>query len=190
MSRLPIPLLAAALLPTLAGTSGAAPPTPVSELVVAGGPPPKVVTSFPADSTEVSAGVLVMKVVFDQAMKPDGWSYGPTSGGEFPVCLARPRLLADQRTFVLLCTVAAHKSYAVQVNAAADLTNAGGRVAKPSVLHFTTNDATVRNLHDALSQASLTEVDEPVMSWRDDGVAPWGAPVAKPSAGGDPPSPP
>jgi hypothetical protein len=163
-------LAAVALIAAAAASAAPSPPSHVSELVVVGGPPPKVTTSFPAQGVEVAAGVLAIKLVFDQAMTAEGWSYGHAEVGEFPTCLAQPRLLADQRTFVLLCTVAAHKTYAIEVNAAPAFVGANGRLASPSVLRFSTNDTIVRTMHDALVQADLTDADEPIMKWRDDGV--------------------
>ena len=150
--------------------AAAAPPSPVSELVVPGGPPPKLVASFPAQGAQVGAGVLVIKLVFDQPMAADGWSYGRSEGGEFPTCLAKPRLLADQRTFALLCSVAAHKTYAIAVNPAPAFVGANGRLAKPDTLSFSTADTQVLGLHDALEHAGLTDADEPVMTWKDDGA--------------------
>ena len=144
--------------------------TPVSEVVVVSGPGPKVVASFPADGAQVPAGLLVLKVVFDQAMAPDAWSYGPAESRALPSCLERPRLLADKRTTVLLCTLAAHTDYAVQINPTPQFTSADGRAAKPSVLHFTTGDVGVRSLHDALSQADLSDADDPIMRWLDLGA--------------------
>jgi len=160
----------------LAGTIGATPapppmakPTPVSEFVVTGGPAPKVSASYPADGAEVPAGVLVLKIVFDQPMTPGGWSYGRSGTVDFPGCLAKPRLLADQRTFVLLCTVAPHKTYALEINAVKDFASASGRPAAPTVLRFSTGDTDSRYLHDALQQAGLTDADDPIMGWRDTG---------------------
>jgi hypothetical protein len=143
--------------------------TPVKEVVVVAGTGPKVVGSFPADGAEVPAGVLVLKVVFDQPMAPDAWSYGPAESRPLPDCLERPRLLADRRTTVLLCSVVAHTNYAVQINPTPQFKSADGRAAKPAVLHFATGDVGVRSLHDALSQADLSDADDPVMRWRDPG---------------------
>jgi len=145
-------------------------PSRPPEVVVVGGPAPKVVASFPADGASVPGGVLVLTVTFDQPMTPDSWSYGPSGDGAFPHCLAQPRLLADQRTFALLCTVAERQAYAVEVNATPVFANAKGRRAKAALLHFSTSDTVTRYMHDALRQAGLTDVDEPIMSWRDDGV--------------------
>ena len=144
--------------------------TPVKEVVVVAGPSPKVVASFPADGTQVPAGVLVLKVVFDQPMAPDAWSYGPAESRALPNCLERPRLLADKRTTVLLCSVAAHTDYAVQINPTPQFASVDGRAATPSVLHFATGDVGVRSLHDALSQADLSDADDPITRWRDPGA--------------------
>ena len=146
------------------------PGTPVSEFVVVGGPGPKIVSSFPAEGSEVSAGTLVLKIVFDQAMAPEAWSYGPAESRAFPNCLDRPRLLADRRTTVLLCSVAAHKDYAIQINPTPRFLSVAGRSATPIILHFKTRDVDVRSLDDALSQAGLTKADEPIMRWRDSGA--------------------
>jgi hypothetical protein len=164
----------AALLSITTGDTRAAPSpaagSTVSEFVVPGGPPPKLVASFPAQGAQVGAGVLVIKLVFDQPMAADSWSYGRSEGGEFPSCLAKPRLLADKRTFALLCSVAAHKTYAIAVNPAPAFAGANGRLAKPDTLSFSTTDTQVLGLHDALEQAGLNDADEPIMTWKDDGA--------------------
>jgi hypothetical protein len=161
---------AAALLLVATDAARAGAPTPVSEFTVPGGPPPKVVASFPAQGAQVPAGVLVIKLVFDQAMAADSWSYGRSDSGAFPSCLTKPRLLADKRTFALLCSVAAHRTYAIAVNPVAAFAGADGRLAKPETLSFSTTDTQVVGLHDALEQAGLTEADEPIMTWKDDGA--------------------
>jgi hypothetical protein len=159
-------VLAAGVAPAFGATDQ---PTRVGEVVVVGGPGPKVVSSYPADGSEVPAGTLVLKIVFNQPMTPDGWSYGRSETGAFPHCLARPRLLNDQHTFVLLCSVAPHQAYALQVNAPTDFRSEQGRSAKPTELRFSTTDTGPRDIHDALLQAGLTDVDDPVMTWHDDG---------------------
>jgi hypothetical protein len=148
----------------------ACPATPLSELVVPGGPAPKVASSYPAEGAVVPAGVLVLKIVFDQPMTAGAWSYGQAGTAAFPSCLGRPRLLADQRTFVLLCSVAPSRAYAIEVNPGKDFASAQGRLAAPRVLHFSTTDADTRYLHDALADAGLTDADDPIMSWREDGT--------------------
>ena len=152
--------------PPVAAAAG----TPVKAVVVVSGPGPKVVGSFPAEGGQVSAGVLVLKVVFDQPMAPDAWSYGSADGRALPSCLDRPRLLADKRTAVLLCSVAAHTDYAVQINPTPQFVSVDGRAAKSAVLHFATGDVGVRSLHDALSEADLTDADDPIMRWQDSGA--------------------
>ena len=159
------PSTATATAPNTAG-----PGTPVKAVVVVSGPGPKVVGSFPAEGGQVSAGVLVLKVVFDQQMASDAWSYGAAEGRALPTCLDRPRLLGDKRTTVLLCSVIAHTDYAIQVNPTPQFASVDGRAAKSVVLHFATGDVAVRSLHDALSQADLTDADDPIMRWKDSGA--------------------
>jgi hypothetical protein len=160
----------AALALAMQGTARAADaPTQVTGVVVAGGPSPRLAASFPADGASVPAGVLVLKITFDQPMTAEAWSYGRAEAGAFPSCLAKPRLLGDGRTFALLCTVAPHQAYALQINPARAFASAAGRLAKPSLLRFTTGEVGPRNVHDALVQAGLTDADEPLMTWRDEG---------------------
>jgi hypothetical protein len=166
-------LCAAALMAVAAATAAQSPqdqPAQTPEVTVVGGPAPKVLASVPADGASVPGGVLVLKITFDQPMTPDSWSYGPGAAGAFPHCLAQPRLLTDERTFALLCTVAEHQAYAVEINAAPVFANATGRRAGATVLRFSRTGAVTRDMHDALLQAGLTDLDEPIMSWRDDGV--------------------
>jgi hypothetical protein len=162
----------AALLAAAPAVSHGAPPpgTAVGEIVVVAGPGPRVVASFPAEGSEISAGTLVLKVVFDQPMAADAWSYGPAEGRAFPRCLERPRLLANKRTSVLLCAVAAHLDYAIQINPTPQFASADGRSARPIVLRFKTGDVEVRGLAEALSRAGLTAADQPIMRWRDSGA--------------------
>ena len=164
-----IALPAAAQTPPPAPSQSQPPPAPGAPVVVIGGPGPVVTSSYPADGASAPGGVLVLKTVFDQEMAPNAWSYGPVEGTAFPACLGRPRLLADKRTFALLCTVEPGKAYAVQINPAPDFANASGRSAKPAVLHFTTTDIGPRDMHEALTQAGLTDTDEPLMSWAEPG---------------------
>jgi hypothetical protein len=167
----PIHLLATLL--AVASAAAAQPaantPTEVRPVIVPAGPVPQVTASYPPDGGSVAGGVLVLKLVFDQRMAPDGWAFGRSGTEAFPNCLARPRLLADQRTFDLLCTVAPSQSYAIEINPAPDFQTTGGRSAKSFVLHFSTTGDVTRDLHTALTQAGLTDDDEPIMSWDDPG---------------------
>lgn len=144
----------------------------VSEVVVPGGPQPKLVASFPAEGATVSAGELALKVTFDQKMTPAKWTYAAAPGGSFPLCLSRPRLLADGKTFVVLCQVKQNTAYAISLGPTPGFEDAAGRDASPTVLKFSTNDQIVDNLHDALDEAGLSDADEPIMSWNDDGKTP------------------
>jgi hypothetical protein len=130
-----------------------------------------VQATYPAAGAAVPAGVIILKISFDQPMAPDAWSYGRSAaGGDFPSCLVDPRLLGDKRTYVLLCTVAQNAAYAIDVNAAPRFASAGAdRSAAPYTLKFTTTGDITRSLPDALAQAGLTPDDDPIMTWRDPG---------------------
>ncbi|HTX47826.1 MAG TPA: hypothetical protein VME40_00425 [Caulobacteraceae bacterium] len=141
----------------------------VAGLVVMAGPGPTVQSTYPASGGSVPAGVMILKIVFDQPMAPDAWAYGPSAEGDFPKCLADPRLLGDQRTYVLLCNVAPKRTFAVEINSTPRFASAYGRSAKPFTLKFSTTDPGTFDLHDALLQAGLTDTDDPIMTWRDEG---------------------
>ena len=146
-------------------------PKEVQGLVVEAGPGPAVRSTYPDAGATVPAGTVILKIVFDQPMTPDAWAYGRSAAGDFPDCLAEPRLLSDQRTFVLLCSTAlANRAYAVEINLAPRFQSANGRWAKPYTLKFSTNDEITRGLHDALLQAGLEDADDPIMTWRDPGL--------------------
>lgn len=154
----------------VAAVAADAPPTHVAGVTISGGPQPKIYLSYPAEGSTVPAGVLVLKVIFDQAMTPDAWSYAKTADAAFPDCLGKPRMLADQRTFVLLCTITANQAYALQINTGGAFKNADGRSAAPIVLHFTAGDPGVFYMEDALTNAGVASTDAPIMRWPDPDV--------------------
>ena len=160
-------LIAACCLAPLGARGDSA--TEVGGLTVAAGPGPTVQSTYPASGASVPAGVVILKIVFDQPMAPDAWAYGPSVDGDFPKCLADPRLLADQRTYVLLCTVAQGRGFALEINGTPRFASAYGRSAKPYTLKFSTTADLTRDLHSALLQAGLADVDQPIMTWRDAG---------------------
>jgi len=169
MIRLLAPIVlacAGCLAPLLARAQA---PKEVSELVIPGGPPPAVQSTYPASGDKVPAGALIIKIVFDQPMTPDAWAYGPSAEGDFPKCLANPRLLNDRHSFALLCSVASKRTFALVINAAPRFASAYGRPAKSFTLRFDTTDADTPGVHDALVQAGLTDNDMPIMTWRDPG---------------------
>ncbi len=169
----------------MAGSAQASKP---DELVIIATPPvdPKVVSTFPKDGGKAPGGIIVLKIVFDQPMVPEAWSFGQTAEGAFPHCLKTPRLLNDQRSFDLLCSVAPNQSYAVQINNAPDFVSARGRSAKPFLLRFTTTDDTVYDMSAALKQAGLTDADEPIMTWN---AQPGGVSSVPPKSPDDPAQP-
>jgi len=141
------------------------PPTPVQDVIVIAPKDPKVVATFPADGASIASGTVVIKIVFDQPMTPEAWAYDRAKTGVFPDCLARPRLLPDKRTFVLLCSLAADQSFAMKINGAPGFVSAAYRAVPPFQIRFSTTDASTLSLHDALQQAGLTDADDPIMDW-------------------------
>jgi hypothetical protein len=141
----------------------------VEGVVVVAGPGPAVRSTYPTSGGSVPAGAVILKIVFDQPMTPDAWAYAPSAEGDFPKCLENPRLLNDQRTFTLLCSLAPNRTYALAINAAPRFASAYGRLAKSFTLKFATTDADTPGVHDALLQAGLTDGDEPILTWRDPG---------------------
>jgi hypothetical protein len=92
--------------------------------------PPKVASSYPAEGQVIAPGVLILKIAFDQKMTPKGWSYAAApDGADKPDCVATPRLLKDDKTFVLLCRVVSGKTYKVALNTGGASTQGQGRFA-------------------------------------------------------------
>lgn len=144
-------------------------PTPVSPVTVM--PPtlkPKVVATWPAAGQSVAPGVLVLKVTFDQQMTPRDFAYGLGTGTDKLDCLKTPRLLNDDKTFVLLCTTLPGKTYAISLNQApaagpAGFSNLAENRAEPSELTFSTSTGDpVTKLRDAIKAAGLGDLDVPV----------------------------
>jgi hypothetical protein len=127
--------------------------------------PPVIVRSFPAEGQALTAGVLVLNVTFDQAMVRTGFDFSAGPGGEAPPCLRTPRLLEDQRTFVLLCTTLPGKAYAISFNANPEggFTNTAERRATAATLTFSTTDETgATTVRQALRAAGLRDGDVPI----------------------------
>jgi len=105
--------------------------------------PPKVASSYPAEGQAIAPGVLILKVTFDQKMTAKGWNYAaapPSDSGvaDKPDCVATPRLLKDDKTFVLLCRVVSGKTYKVALNASGPnrFANQAEKPAETHVLSF------------------------------------------------------
>jgi hypothetical protein len=142
-------------------------PVPLSGLTVAAPArtPPMVVSTFPEAGKTVAPGALILKVTFDQKMNADGWDYS-AGADRYPQCLARPRLLADEKTFVLLCTAGANTRFSVNFNAtsAAGFQNLAGQRATAAAVDFSTSDdQALSTIDDAMKAASLKKDEGPVM---------------------------
>jgi hypothetical protein len=173
------PLAAAALAGLLASPALAAPAPPATPALppktVAGvtvmprTDPPKIVSSFPAPGEVIAPGALVLHITFDQKMDEEGFAFAAGPGGRMPDCLKTPRLLNDEKTFVLLCTTVAESAYSLAFNAnpqggpQGGFANIGGTHAAPAQLAFSTdNKDGPRDLDEALKIAKLTRLDVPI----------------------------
>jgi hypothetical protein len=127
--------------------------------------PPKVASTFPEAGKSVPPGALILKITFDQKMNPGGWDYAKGQD-RYPQCLPHPRLLADEKTFVLLCTVGGSGHFSVAFNStdAGGFENIAGQRATPSTLDFaTTDDPSLATISDAMKAAELKDDEGPVM---------------------------
>ncbi|MET3666184.1 hypothetical protein [Caulobacter sp. 1776] len=127
--------------------------------------PPKLVSTYPAEGQTVSPGVLILKVAFDQQMSPSAWNYAPAPGAEPMDCVKTPRLLNDQRTFVLLCRVLADKTYGVTFNAQrpGGFANLGDNPAATAALTFKVDSgAPITTVRRAMEAAKLQPDQMPV----------------------------
>jgi hypothetical protein len=149
-------------------------PTPLTGIVVTppSKEPPAVAGVYPAPGASVSPGALVVKITFDQRMNPNEWRFD-RSGDSYPQCLARPRLLADEKTFVLLCTVGGAGKFSIALNGVGSggFANLAGQRATPYELQFATSSgASVGTIQDAMKAAGLRPEDDPVMDKRPAGA--------------------
>jgi hypothetical protein len=127
--------------------------------------PPKIVSSFPAPGQVIAPGALVLRITFDQKMDEHSFAFAAAPGARTPDCLKTPRLLNDDKTFVLLCTTAPASAYAFSFNAVPQggFENIGGTRAAPAQLAFSTNaEDGPRDLEAALKAAKLSGADIPI----------------------------
>jgi hypothetical protein len=155
----------AAAAPAAGAVTPPQPPATVSSLTIyPKTDPPKIVSSFPAQGQTLAPGVTVIRITFDQPMRPD-FDISAAPGGVMPDCLKTPRLLNDGKSFVLLCTTAPKTAYTVAINAhgKAGFETPGQVRAAPAALSFATNnDDGPRNLAEAMKVAKLGDLDSPI----------------------------
>lgn len=170
--RASVPILIAVA--TLAATSAWAQSKPVVKddptavspvLILPPTLPPNVISTYPAQDQTVAPGVLILKVAFDQQMAASAWNYAPAPDAEPMDCVKTPRLLPDQKTFVLLCRVLANKTYGVTFNAerTGGFANLGDNPAHTGALTFKVNaDYPVTTVRRAMEAAKLLPDQMPV----------------------------
>lgn len=162
------------------------PSTTVGEVVVPGGPAPKMTGSWPAPDGSVAAGVLTVKLVFDQTLdEKTPVRLVAAAGGASLECLKTPRLLADAKTLVVLCRTAPRTSYDLAVDG---VVSAAGRPAAPAGLKFASTSEVVDNASDALKAAGLTNADEPIEAWAGAEIGAPSPPAAGPAPAPHPPT--
>jgi hypothetical protein len=135
-------------------------------------PPPKLVSSFPADGGKARPGIVVVRLTFDQPMACPG-----VNDGDLPICptpLIDPVISADRRTFLTICVARSEGRYSIRLNSergrrslSADehmtvsasqrprgrWTSLAGRQAVSQEITFTTtNDETVQTIRDAIAE--------------------------------------
>lgn len=126
---------------------------------------PKITASYPAAGASIVAGVMVLSLTFDQPMIPTRYEITPAAGGETPDCLKVPRLLNDNKTFVLLCTALPGKTYSFAFNAGdkGGFANLGETRAAPASLSFTTTAGEgPQTIKAAMKAANLGDIDMPI----------------------------
>jgi hypothetical protein len=131
---------------------------------------PKIVKSYPAAGQALQAGILVLTVTFDQPMVKTGFDFGWAAGSPKLACLKTPRLLDDNKTFVLLCTSEPRKAYNLTFNAQAQggFENVAEHRAEPATLSFTTTDGDgAEDIHQAMKNASMRPIDLPIQDTPD-----------------------
>jgi hypothetical protein len=203
-------LAAAALAQTspLGGGDEAPPPTPVrgvtitahtptvAELIVAARktcfvrPPPgeavttpQVVDIYPAKDQQIPAGLLFIRVTFDQPMSRCGYSITSLRGRPYPDQIElRPHLTPDLKTFILPERVRADVHYRVEVNGAFDhFKNIFGRPAAAYPITFTTTQAVSKSVAEAIQRdpglgAAVSQPDPLVELAPPTPVAPYAGP--------------
>ena len=152
-------------------SSSASAPTQVTGVIVTtpAKEPPSVVSVYPAAGAAISPGALVVRITFSQRMDPGAWRFEKSADARYPQCLARPRLLNDEKTFVLLCSVGGQSQFSMTLNGPGDggFVNQAGQRALPYELKFSTTDGgSIGSLQDALKAAGLKPEDDPVMDKR------------------------
>ncbi len=166
-------LLAAALAallaaPAIAGSPpapGLPPKTVAPVTVTPRTDPPKIVSSYPAAGQVIAPGALVLRITFDQAMDEAGFAFTDAPGGQSLRCLKTPRLLTDEKTFVLLCATAPGSAYALAFNTAPQggfASISGARAATTELAFSTNEDDGPRDVDAALKAANLTREDMPI----------------------------
>jgi hypothetical protein len=119
-------------------------------------PPPKLVSTFPANGAVVRPGLMVLRLTFDLPMACAGLidDHAPLPN-PCPGPLREPVISLDRRTFLTVCQVAKDSHYGLRLNARTELrfTSLAGHVSQPYELVFDTSaEPELATVQDAIAE--------------------------------------
>jgi hypothetical protein len=103
--------------------------------------PPVVVKTFPeAGATDVSPGVVEIRVTFSKEMKDRTWSWSTAWQNSAPEVVEKPKYDADKKTCVMKVKLEANKTYGYWLNSPQfkNFKDQQGHAAVPYLLAFQT----------------------------------------------------
>ena len=123
---------------------------------VAASPPPRILSTFPADGAVIRPGRLVLRVTFDRPMTCSGFILRqPQFPGACPPLQQKMVWSLNRRTVRLICATAPDTAYGLMIgdDAAEAFVSLDGHPARPYALTFTTSSGPpVRTTPEALAE--------------------------------------
>jgi hypothetical protein len=134
-------------------------------------PPPKLVSTFPANGAVVRPGFLVLRLSFDRPMACAGlMDRHAALHNPCPAPLREPVISLDRRTFLTVCRVAKDSRYGLWLRS---FTSLAGHKSGPQELVFeTSSDPEVATVQDAIVEDSwLKQAAQPAAPPTPEGAA-------------------
>jgi hypothetical protein len=135
-------------------------------------PPPKLVSSFPAQGAVVRPGILVLRFTFDLPMSCDGiFQPDPPWRKPCPGTVQHLVISFDRRTIRMACMVEKDAYYGLRLNSLPYLhfRSMAGRSAEPYALAFSTSSqAEITTLEEAQAQDTQMRPDTPLLARDED----------------------
>lgn len=94
-----------------------------------------VVSTYPANGSQVKAGPYKLTVRFDRPMAPDSFSFVQVDRSTYPECSGKPEQSADGKSYSLACIARAGKRYEIWFNRKPYLNFRGKADALPAFPH-------------------------------------------------------